>query len=311
MRNRVILLGILAAALFGSRTSAFCDTAGIDPRDVALDKSLGGMKEGSRILSPHGNVPAGSQRMSGISERRAGPSPAAREIRPSPGVPEANQGVFVHGSSGNTGGTLETSPGGGTETGGSSGGVQEPAGGGTSESSIIEVEADANLETDNPTAGGDVTINPDAGGGLVDANTETTTGTGGQETPSDTNTQPESGGEQSIIEADVEADLSGGSPTVEAEATIDPNADDGLVDAEATTSSDIVEQELTSSTGLEVDNGANTTAAETTVSSETGGTTAPATNEVTGGVEADVEGAGAGDDVECNPADGLLCPPKL
>ncbi|MBI3333298.1 MAG: hypothetical protein HYZ93_04330 [Candidatus Omnitrophica bacterium] len=120
------------------------------------------------------------------------------------------------------------------------------------------------------------------------------------------------GGEQSIIEAGVEADLSGGSPTVETEVTVDPNADGGLVDAEATTSGDIVEQELTSSTGLEIDNGTNTTAAETTtVGTETGGTTAPATNEVTGEVEADVEGAGAGDDVECNPADGILCPFKL
>lgn len=76
------------------------------------------------------------------------------------------------------------------------------------------------------------------------------------------------------------------------------HAGGGLVDAEATTSTDVVEQELTSSAGLEVDAGADTT-------------TAPATSEVEGGVEADVEGTGAGDALECNDADGLPCPPKL
>ena len=149
-----------------------------------------------------------------------------------------------------------------------------------------------------------MTINPDAGGGLLDANTETTTNTGGQES---TNSE-----QNSIIEANVDTNLSGGSPAANADVGIDPNASGGLVDAEAATSTDLVEQELVSNTGLQVDNGANTTAAETTsIGTETGSTAVPAANEVEGGVEAEVEGTGAGDDIECNEADGLPCPPKL
>ena len=279
------------------------------------------MAEGSRILSPQGTPgsPIGSAAKTyhPAVSATAPQSSAAREVSSPLGGTAVNHGVFVHGSSGgshegtgaNIGIETETPPGGpGDQTGGgSSSDNQEPVTGGGSETSIIEINADANLETDNPSAGGDITITPEAGGGLLDANTETTTGTGSQEVTSGT-----SGDQNSIIEADAGVDLSGGSPTVEAEVAIDPNASGGLVDAEAAASTDLVEQELTSSAGLEIDNGATTTAAETTtVSSETGSTAVPATNEVEGGVEADVEGVGAGDDVECNPADGIACPPKL
>ena len=284
----ILAVGLLA----GLPTLAFSDSAGIDPRDVALVKAIGGMAEGSRILSPEATH-AGGQPAHGTPGSHVGSAaethhpavsataprlfPAAREVGSPLGGRAVSGGVFVRGSSGS-----------GTST--------------------IEINADANLETDNPSAGGDITITPEAGGGLLDANTETTTGTGSQEVV----TSGTSGDQNSIIEADAGVDLSGGSPTVEAEVAIDPNASGGLVDAEAATSTDLVEQELVSNAGLEVDNGANTTAAETTtVSSETGSTAVPATNEVEGGVEADVEGAGAGDDVECNPADGILCPPKL
>ena len=269
MKNRGVSTMILALGfLAGLPALVFSDTTGIDPREIAIDKSLGGMKEGSRILSP-GGTHAGGQRLQGTPGSHVGSAAethhpvvsattapqssaaAATAVGPPLGGTAASHGDFVHGSSG-------------------------------SETSILEVNADANLETDSPS-------------------------TGSQEITSGT-----SGDQNSIIEAGAGVDLSGGSPTVEAEVAIDPNASGGLVDAEAATSTDLVEQELVSNTGLEVDNGANTTAAETTtVSSETGSTAVPATNEVEGGVEADVTGAGAGDDVECNPADGILCPPKL
>ena len=299
MRNHAVFTMILAVGLLaGLPTIAFSDSAGIDPREIAIDKSLGGMAEGSRILSP-GGTHADGQQLHGtpgshagsaaethhpaVSAAAPGSSPAAARIG-SPLGGTAVSGGSHEGTGANIGIETETPPGGpGDQTGwGSSSDNQEPVTGGGSETGIIEINADANLKTDNPRAGSQ----------------EVTSGT--------------SGDQNSIIEADAGVDFSGGSPTVEAEVAIDPNASGGLVDAEAAASTDLVEQELTSSAGLEIDNGATTTAAETTtVSSETGGTAVPATNEVEGGVEADVEGVGAGDDVECNPADGILCPPKL
>ena len=267
--------------LSGLQTLAFSDTAGIDPRDIALDKTLGGMKEGSRILSPHGDIHAGGQRMPGTPRSHVGSAaeihhPAVSATAPglSPAATEVNHGVFVHGSSGSESGLVGSSP----EGTGANIGIETESLPGGSETGIIEVTADANLDTD----------------------------IGGQEATSGT-----SGGDRSIIEADAGVDLSGGSPTVEAEVTIDPNASGGLVDAEATTSTDVIEQELTSNTGLQVDVGTDTTTAETTtVATETGSTDVSATNEVTGGAEADVDGAGAGDDIGCgvNEAEGLSCP---
>lgn len=289
MKNHKAFRMILAMGLLsGLQTLAFSDTAGIDPRDVALDKTLGGMEEGSRILSPHGDIHAGDQRIRGTAESPVGsaavtPRPAVSATAPglSPAATGANQGLFVHGSTsgGETGVNIGTGietvlPGGNTGTGGGS------------ETGIVEVGADANLETDSPNVTGDVAIDTESGGG-----------------------------EHSIIEADVGVDVSGGSPTVDAEVAIDPNASGGLVDAEAATSTDVIEQELTSTVGLQVDVAGNTTTAETTtVATETGSTDVSATSEVTGGVEADVEGVGAGDDIGCgaNEAEGLLCPvPKL
>ena len=319
MKHRVVVLFCLIVAFGGWRTVALAATSGIDPRDIALDKTLGGMAEGSRILSPHGEIDAGGQHKHGAPGSPAGsaaethqPTVSATAPQSYPAAAEANHGVFVHGSGSsetalagsphegagaNIGiGTETVLPGGNTETGGGS------------ETSIIEVDADANLETDSPAVTGDIAIDTNASGGLLDAHTETTTG-GGQETTSGANTPAESGGEHSIIEADVGVDVSGGSPTVEAEVAIDPNASGGLIDAEATTSTDVIEQELTSTAGLEVDVGTNTTTAEiTTVAAETGSTDVSATSEVTGGVEADVDGAGAVDDTTCNEADGLSCP---
>ncbi len=340
MRNRKIFVMILAVGfLCGLPTCAYSDTAGIDPRDIALDKTLGGMAEGSRILSPHGDIHAGGQRQHGTPEHHIGsavetPHPLVSATAPGPSLAttEANHGIFVQGSGGReagsasgphegiganigieTGGghaTVQETPSG--STGGSPGGnLEGSTGGGAAtggEHSVIEIIADANLETDIPTAGGEGTIDQNAGGGLLDVTTETTTNTGGQEAPSGT-----SGTDRSVIEAGAGVDVSGGSPAVETEVAIDPNASGGLVDAEAAASTDIIEQELTSEAGLQVDTGTDTTASETTtVGTETGSTNAPATNEVTGGAEADVDGIGAGDDVECNEAEGLSCPtPKL
>ena len=279
MKNRGLLTVIFAAGfLFGSQIPAFSEMTGVDPRDAALDRTLGGMEEGSRILSPHGDVHGGGRHTYEVPGSHVGsaaePHTAAAPASPAGGG-EMNHGVFVHGSSGSDTGVA------GTEASGSSGRGQESVtgGGGGSESGTIEVDADANLETDDP-------------------------GAGGQE--------PASSGENSIIEAEIGANVSEEGADVNADVGIDPNASGGLVDADAATSTDVVEQELVSDTGLEVDNGADTTAAETiSVGTETGSTAVPATSEVEGGVEADVEGVGAGDDIACNEADGLPCTTPL
>ena len=82
-------------------------------------------------------------------------------------------------------------------------------------------------------------------------------------------------------------DVSGEGGTVDADLAIDPNAGGGLLDAD-----------LTATSG-------STTTIESTADAELGTSDAPAEGEAAAGLEADVEGAGSGDDVSTDPADGL------
>ena len=162
-----------------------------------------------------------------------------------------------------------------------------------------------------------------AGGGLLDANAVTDAGTVNQQLLSEsshqtssTNTGSTSSGttssenaNHSIIEADTNVNLSGGTPTADANVSIDPNASGGLVDLDTATNADTAEQELTSNAGLEIGTGADTISGESELGTEIGaGSDAPPSGEAETGLQADVEGVGATEDVASDPADGLTTP---
>ena len=137
----------------------------------------------------------------------------------------------------------------------------------------------------------------------------------GQETVSETSGGT---GDSNIVDVGADANL-GGSPSVDADVTVDPNAgggivdadasldtsaEGGLVDADASTTADVIDQELTSDAGLQIDRGDSTTLLESTLGNEIGTSTAPSDTEANAGLEADVEGAGSGEALN-DEADGL------
>ncbi len=85
----------------------------------------------------------------------------------------------------------------------------------------------------------------------------------------------------------------------------------GPLDVTADTEVDVIDQELASTTGLGIDLGENTTVAESELDSELGTGDAPPGSEIETGLQADVEGIGAGEDLASDPADGLSSVPGL
>lgn len=294
--------------VFGRGSSLFAGNHDVDPREVAIDLAVGGMEEGSRPLSPEAGesqIP-GSGLSPGMDTRvtASATGPGASVVNPADG------GVSDSGS----------------------GGQQEPvfeATGGANDPDIVDLDAGANLGGGSPSVDADVTVTPDAGGEILDADTTTTgpddTGVtvganlddtaSGLEGSTALETGPSEEGvsepmsatsdDRSIIEADASVDTTGGSPVVDADASIDTSAEGGLVDADVTTSADVVDQELTSDSGLEVDLTADTTIAESSLGNEIGRSPAPPATEADVGLEAAVEATGSGDDVASDPVDGL------
>lgn len=273
---------IAAFFIIGLSSSVFAGD--VDPREMAIDLAVGGMEEGSRPLSPE----SGEDKIPGSE---LSPAMDTRVTASATGPNVSAPG----GSANEPGGSATDSAGQGGDT------------------SIIDVNADANLSGDQPTVDADATIDPNAGGEIttVGANLDDTTN--GLEVGTTLETGSSDGGvseptgteDRSIIEADAGIDTTGGSPAVNADASIDTSAEGGLVDADATTNADVVDQELTSDSGLQIDLGDSTTIAESSLGSEIGTSPAPAAAEADAGLEVDVEGTGSGDDVSVDPAVGL------
>ena len=268
MRNRIVLLTFLGLAflLKGSAPSLAGEHT-VDPREMAIDRAVGGMEEGSRILSPE--MSAGKRQVQQVPGRGLHPSMDTRATTSGTGVPRTFQAPVTA--------VQPTEP------------IQPAVPG------IVEAPAES-----------PVTGTPAIEAPVVETPIETPIETPPIESPvEETISEPVGGGaDRSIIEIDADANLSGDEISVDAGVSIEPEAEGGLLDAEAGTTTDVVQEELTTETGLEVDVTQDTTTAESTLGTETGTTDSPSSGEVEAGLEADVEGTGAGD-VVSDAADGL------
>ena len=155
----------------------------VDPREMAVDLAIGGMKEGSHILAP--------KNASGITET---PKIFGSTLDPKVNTGIPNSGAIVGNQTGN-GANLGTNE--GTEpheSGGSTveGGnteipttTPEIAENGATDNNIITVDADVNLSEDDVNVDANLAIDPDAGGALLDADATASTDTVNQELTSE------------------------------------------------------------------------------------------------------------------------------
>ena len=244
---------VLVACSFILKTNniIFAGENKVDPREMAVDFVIGGIKQGSHILAPKVDA----------------------DINKTSKIPGSELSPQIH-----TGGPTSNVTGNKTGTG-----AHEQA-------------------HSNETSGGGIESGNTGMGGVPSIE--------GPETPSETpTTAPETieggGTDTSIITIDADVNLSEDNINADANLAIDPNAGGALVDADVTTSADIVNQELTSASGLLVDIGKNTTSVEiATIGTEAGTSTAAPVGETEAGIEADVEATGSGD-VIADSADGL------
>ncbi len=319
MRNRIVVptFFILAFLLKGGVLS-FAGEHTVDPREMGIDRAVGGMEEGSRILSPESG--AGRGQVQQIPGKGLGPSTDTRAVSSGAGAPTAPPSQPP----------LSTQPTQPMESGSSTtvtppSQVAPPAP--TIEQPTYTTPSPAQVEppgqpaetphvetpVEQPPLEHPIVEEPIAQQPIIE--TPPIGETPIVETPpiespiEETIAEPVGGGtDRSIIEVGVDANLSPDEISVDAGVSVEPEAGGGLLNAETTTTAttDTVNQELTTETGLQVDVGKDTTIAELTLGTETGTTDTPPSGEVEAGVEADVEGTGAGDDVTSNAADGLL-----
>ena len=293
MKKIMILCGILTS-LF---VPGFLSLGFASERDIAIDRAIGGMIEGSRILAPEGY---GKETVPEASGKALSPGMDAKVISSSRevqgGAERATAGPVAAG--GNfPGGVEHVAP-----------VVENPVQSGTGE---INNPVDAGTgPTENPVQPGTGEIeNPVEAGGGTETTPETGTGT----------TETSGGSGSAIIDVDAGVDLDSG--TVDAGVGID-TTNDQLLDA------DVSGTTAESTATVEADIGSATDVAATDVIiEETTAVTEPlepvssispeptvvaqvdTTGETTGGttdvgVEGDISGTGEAEDVANDPADG-------
>lgn len=280
-----IISGVL---LFLSASLVLADSE----RDIAVDMAIGGMREGSRILPPgaYERGVRGNHLSSGMDARSIAPA--------SQGADKATVGSAVGG----------VFPGGSSQSIGSS-----PSAGANPISSPSE---SGNNPINGPVDTGTNPVNSplDTSADHINAPLDTNAGGASGTESSSAGTETVSGGSSNpVIDVDLQADLDSG--TVDAGLGIDTSGDQlleadvsgttfsttGTVEADIGSVSDVTTEDATVVTEPletvlspespligEVDASAETVASEPEV-----------------GVEADVEGVSAGEDVVADPADGI------
>ena len=149
----------------------------VDAREMAVDLAIGGMKQGSHILTPKEGA--------GIHQA---PKIPGSELSPKIHTSSSNPNVTGTQTSGNA--NLGTPGGGDIENGNTK--IETPTttpetmGSGSTDTSIITVGADTNLSEDNINVDANLAIDPNAGGALLDADVTASTDTVNQALTSDT-----------------------------------------------------------------------------------------------------------------------------
>ena len=164
MRNRFSATFILAIFFYLSNSHfSFAAENGVDPREAAIDRVIGGMEEGSRPLEPQSDA----------GKTRTRPIPGGNLSPLSDTHATASAGPNVGTSS------VNTNPGANLGAGAGPGGPTEPSteptsgSGGTSDS-IINVDANVDLSGGEPAVDANLTVDTNADS-LLDADTSATT----------------------------------------------------------------------------------------------------------------------------------------
>ena len=282
MAGKLLLLVTTLSFAFGSISLSRADSGSVDTRDIVVDNALGGMREGSRIVSPDTydkktQIPKipGTHLSPSIDTRVVTGAPVADASRAGISSAAASLGVSSGVNEG-TSGSVGALP--GTDAGalGSGVGEGESLGGGT------VIPGDSGLGTDLG-SGGSGTADSTAG---------------------------------SLIDIDTSVDLSSGS--VDAGVSLDTDNTDKILEADLTAgadetagitgSSDIAAGDITADSSLPAEITESPISSETDIGTEVDTSGATIGGEADIGIEADVEGGSEGDDVADDPADGLPAP---
>ena len=164
MARKFSIFITISLFVFGSISLSRADSGSVDKRDIIVDNAIGGMREGSRIVSP------GTRLSPSMDTRVIAGAPAAADTAKSgifSGGPSSGIAAGVNEVTSSTGGSGIESPsgtdtggigGGGTVTPGGSGAEVEPGPGGSGAAgstggSLIDVDASADLSNGNLDAG--------------------------------------------------------------------------------------------------------------------------------------------------------------
>ena len=338
MRNRLFIIFTLIFVFLFNQLPVFSAAENtVDPREAAIDRSIGGMEEGSHPLEPQSyadknqtqQVPG--SRLSPSMDTRVTASASSQSPTTSTSIGKPS-GAAGESTSGNTnvgagattpiteipketvsGGTTETALQGNVAvetppTGGSTHPVTEPV---THPVTEPVTESTSQPVTEPITQPITEPVTEPVTQPVIEPIAEPVTEepTSGSTEPT---TEPASGGgtSDSIVNLDASADLSGGSPVVDANLTVDTNASE-LADVNATTTTDAASTNITATesgtvAGQDLTTTVNEATVDATLATEVVATDVPAESEATAGLEADVDPVTAASDVTpTDPADGL------
>ena len=328
------LLSLSLALLISAAVSPASLEASSEDRDLVVDKALGDLEMGSRILGP-GSYEGGGINPQVPGSSKLSPSMDTGAARKVSGGNSVSTGPGLVGSS-STGRNVAPS-----ETTGATGNVpaaeESPAPSGNDhgitaneETSPSEKPVEENPEPVNTEQNETVpTDHPVEEPAPEDVTTgETTVGTGDGSTE-ETQSPPAADHEDALVNVDagVNTDAESPSNTVEADLNINPESEDIHIGADVAGGTPIgveenggivdVNTEIETSTDNAI---TNDTIAEKTMTeippapqidlgAEIDSSGETVSGEVETGVEGDIDGSGAGDDVSTDPADGLSASP--
>ncbi|MBI3615677.1 MAG: hypothetical protein HY211_04065 [Candidatus Omnitrophica bacterium] len=277
---RLIPLLFLAAflCLFGECAAAVVRGPQIDPRDMAIDRQVGGMEEGSRISHPHHD--AGEQQAhervhgneSGVgTEAHATVASGAHNLSHSTGVgtgagsAATHTGVSATSISGHAGIGASHAGTGAAEHHASVG--ANVSGANTADQTGGTSVGAGEQATSGATAGNQSAQEGNHGvfiGGNLGGETTGSETTGGGSSGTETAGSESSSTDRSIIEADTNVNLNGENPNASTNISVDTNASGGLLDANTTTNAGSTSQQITSPLGQETSTSGSTDNGETT-----------------------------------------------
>ena len=284
MARKLSLFVTITLFVFGSISLSGADSGSADKRDIVVDNAIGGMREGSRIVSP--DTYGKKTQIPKVPGTQISPSIDTRVVAGAPAADAAKAGIFPGGSS--AGVAVGVNAG---IVGAGSSGIETPTGTGS--------------------LGGGVTGGEDLGGSTV---TPVDSGAGAEPGLGGSGTMDSTG--RSLIDVDASADLSSGS--VNAGVSLDTDNTDKILEADLTAgtgetggitgSTDIAASDLTADSALPAEITESAISSESDIGTEVDTSGGTIGGEADIGVEADVAGGSEGSDLASDPADGLPAP---